>query len=170
MFSVSLVVAGTFLMIYSVVIFFAIEFIIINKQRRVRNYIILLLIFIIGFLLYNEFLLPVLLYPVVMSFSVTLIFALSIRKPRSLIEQIALKIKKDIPEEGLRYCRRVTWAWAIFMFINTIVSAYTVFLGDRYLWAVYNGVISYVLIGLFFLIEYLIRRKVIRGLSMNAPS
>ena len=46
--------------------------------------------------------------------------------------------------------------FAVFMFLNFIAASVTIFLPYK-IWAVYNGFISYLLVGGFFVIEYIIR-------------
>lgn len=58
-----------------------------------------------------------------------------------------------------RYCFFVTLAWCLFFVLNGTVSLCTVLFADEKVWALYNGLLSYVLIGVFFIVEFLIRRK-----------
>ena len=98
------------------------------------------------------------LYPVLMNSAICAIFALSLRKT-PLVTQIAQKTqKKPLTKEILKYTRNVTCAWAIFMFINAILSLITVFMSNE-IWALYNGFVSYVLIGMMMLVEYIIRKR-----------
>ena len=96
-------------------------------------------------------------YPVLMNAGVCSVFALSLRKT-PLITQFAQKINKNyLDDNELNYTRRATIAWAIFMFFNTIASLITVFLSNE-TWVLYNGFVSYILIGLMMGAEYLIRK------------
>ena len=98
------------------------------------------------------------LYPVLMNASVCAIFTLSLRKT-PIITQFAQKMRKPpLDDEKIIYTRRATKAWAIFMFINMIISLTTVFLPNE-IWVLYNGFISYVLIGIMMLSEYIIRKR-----------
>ncbi len=97
------------------------------------------------------------LYPVLMNASVCAIFALSLRKT-PLMAKFAKKIRKEhLDEKTLTYTRNATKAWAIFMLLNTLASLITVFLSNK-IWTIYNGFISYVLIGIMMLVEYIIRK------------
>ena len=97
------------------------------------------------------------LYPVLMNASVCAIFALSLRKT-PLITQFAQKMcKEPLDAKTLTYTKDATMAWAIFMLINTILSLITVFLSNE-IWTLYNGFISYILIGIMMLTEYIIRK------------
>ena len=98
------------------------------------------------------------LYPVLMNISVCAIFALSL-KTTPLVTQFAKKMRKEpLDTRTLTYTKNVTMAWAIFMFINTIISLITVFLSNE-IWVIYNGFISYILIGLMMLVEYFVRKS-----------
>lgn len=64
------------------------------------------------------------------------------------------------------YCEKVTLVWCAFFVMNGGVSAYTALhdfgngeLNDK-IWSVYNGGISYVLMGLLFVIEMIVRKQV----------
>lgn len=101
------------------------------------------------------------LYPVVMNAVMCVAFAVSLRGV-PLIQRFAARLRYDITPAAIKYMRRVTVAWAIFMGINTLVSIVTVFLSDA-VWALYNGLISYCLIGTMIGVEYLIRCLVHAG-------
>ncbi len=55
------------------------------------------------------------------------------------------------------YTRRVTQVWVGFFLGNASLAAYTAFGASLEIWALYNGLISYLLIGLLFSGEYAIR-------------
>lgn len=108
------------------------------------------------------------LYPVLMNAAVAGIFASSLfRKP--LIEIFAEKTGRVLDAAGKRYTRRATLAWTVFMAANTLISLATVFLSLR-VWTVYNGFVSYLLIGAMFAAEFLVRRRVEKNRVPAAPS
>ena len=97
------------------------------------------------------------LYPVLMNASVCTIFALSLRKT-PLITKFAQKMRKEhLDEKTLIYTKNATKAWAIFMLCTTFISLITVFLSNE-IWVIYNGFVSYVLIGIMMLAEYIVRK------------
>ena len=97
------------------------------------------------------------LYPVLMNAAVGGIFAASLfGKP--LLEIFAEKAGYALDAAGRRYARKATLAWAIFMAANTLVALATVFL-PLSVWTIYNGGVSYALIGLMFAGEYCVRRR-----------
>lgn len=76
----------------------------------------------------------------------------------TVIQKIAKLMYQNIKPIALDYMRKLTYAWAIFTFCNFIISLYTVFLTEK-IWAIYNGCISYLLVGIFFVIEFWIRKS-----------
>ena len=48
------------------------------------------------------------------------------------------------------------------MYALTGISCITVFLSTE-IWALFNGLISYILIGLMFVAEFIVRRKVLKN-------
>lgn len=101
-------------------------------------------------------------YPVAVSLSVAAVFALSLRYPPSIVERIARLSEPDLPPRGVAYTRRVTGVWVVFLVINAAISLATALWGSPGLWALWNGVLSYVAMGLLFAGEYLIRQRVRR--------
>lgn len=69
---------------------------------------------------------------------------------------MALLMEPDANEAVMSYTRKLTYVWAAFTFVNFLVSFWTVFLPEK-IWAVYNGCISYILVGCVFIIEYIVR-------------
>ena len=65
--------------------------------------------------------------------------------------------KSNLDKNQLTYTRKATVVWAIFMFFNTVISLITVFLSTK-IWVLYNGFISYILIGIMMTTEYIIRK------------
>ena len=104
------------------------------------------------------------LYPVVVSGGMLGAFAWSLRRGATpLVERFARKLEKQpLDARGVAYCRRVTWAWVIFLSAHLGVTVATLWASAE-VWALYNGAIAYGLMGLMFAGEWLIRRRVRRG-------
>lgn len=107
------------------------------------------------------------LYPALVSFGMLVIFASSLFWPPPIIERFARLMDKNFPEEAVPYTRKVTIAWCVFFVLNGSVAVATTFYASQEVWAAYNGLISYILIGLMFAVEYLIRRVVMRKVEMK---
>jgi uncharacterized membrane protein len=109
-----------------------------------------------------------LLYPVIMSLVMLTTFALSLYKGPSVIESFAAlqneqtaKRKKQVAEpltkEVSAYCKNVTRVWCVFFAINAFIAGYTVWQGDLAMWTLYNGLVSYLLMGILFAAELVVR-------------
>ncbi|MBR5194583.1 MAG: hypothetical protein IKW48_00420 [Akkermansia sp.] len=72
---------------------------------------------------------------------------------------------EPLPDSAISYCRKVTWVWVGFFCFNITVSALTALMGNWEIWTLYNGCISYILIGLLLAGEWLVRRYVQRKQS-----
>lgn len=105
------------------------------------------------------------LYPTLVSYGFLALFSFSLTGEKSAVEKIAsLSVKKEeITDSFKLYCRRVTIAWCIFMFLNGTAALCLAFLAEREIWMIYTGFISYILMGLMFAGEYLIRIHVRKG-------
>ena len=95
-------------------------------------------------------------YPPSINFCLFVIFFSSIFQEKTVIQKIALSMEPDAKPWVLNYTRKLTYIWSIFIFLNFLVSVATIFMSKE-IWALYNGVISYILVGLLFGIEYIIR-------------
>lgn len=113
-------------------------------------------------------------YPVLVNLSLLAFFGFTLWKKPSFVFRMANlgdKTIKTSPSRNYveRYCDRVTFAWCIFFVANACVSATTVFVGSDRLWSLYNGLISYILIGVFFAVEFLIRKIMQSKLQSYVP-
>ena len=105
------------------------------------------------------------LYSVAISATLLVVFGSTLFLPPNIIFRFACLQDKTIrgsaAESSIeRYCRKVTLAWCIFFICNGSVSAFTAFFCSDTVWSVYNGGISYALMGCMFAVEFLIRRRV----------
>lgn len=100
------------------------------------------------------------LYPVFMNLGVCAMFAVSL-KNKPLAQLVAEKQHIAMTEKSKNYARKVTMVWVVFMGLNTIISFMTVFMSD-WIWTLYNGLISYCLIGIVMAVEYITRLRIFR--------
>ena len=114
--------------------------------------------FIGGFMMISGYTMSVLWYPVMMNSLIAFIFAISLRS-KPLISVFAERMGYILDTKGHVYVRRATIAWAIFMSGLSFFSLLSVF-GPLWVWTVFNGCVSYILIGFMLAGEYLIRRRV----------
>jgi uncharacterized membrane protein len=100
------------------------------------------------------------LYPVFMSATMFVAFAATLMRPPSMIERFARLLEPDLDERGITYTRRVTMVWVVFFTFNGLVAFWTVLNGDLYWWGLYNGLVSYLLAGALFAVEFAVRQYV----------
>jgi uncharacterized membrane protein len=96
-------------------------------------------------------------YPTLVNGLMLLIFGWSLFYPPSLIERLARIQHPDLPPEGVIYTRRVTQVWCGFFIINGALALATALWASLEVWSLYNGLIAYVLMGVLFVAEYLVR-------------
>ena len=101
-------------------------------------------------------------YPVAVNLALLASFGWSLRRPPTVIERMARLQEPDLPAYAVAYTRRVTQAWCLFFLLNAAVSSATALWATEAVWALYNGVIAYGLMGLMFAAEWLIRGRVRR--------
>ncbi len=95
-------------------------------------------------------------YPPIVNLGLFIIFFSSIFQKQTVIQKLALSMEPDAKPWVLDYTRKLTYIWSVFMFLNFLISAATIFMSKE-IWALYNGIISYILVGLLFGVEYTIR-------------
>ncbi len=99
-------------------------------------------------------------YPFLISVLLLIIFVTSLIKPPTIIEKIARLMDKDFNDKAIPYVEKVTFVWSTFFLLNGCISAYTIYRQDLELWTLYNGLISYLIMGLIFAVEFVVRMRV----------
>jgi uncharacterized membrane protein len=99
-------------------------------------------------------------YPVLVNVIFFIVFSYSLYQPQTIIEKFARLKHQNLPENAIWYTRKVTWCWCCFFIFNGTIALITCLLNNTYWWTIYNGLISYILIGAFMGGEWLIRQKV----------
>ncbi|MBP3710792.1 MAG: AMP-binding protein [Treponema sp.] len=105
------------------------------------------------------------LYSVVISATLLIVFGSTLFFPPNIIFRLATlqdkSIRASLAQKNIeRYCHKVTIAWCVFFVCNGSVAAVTAFFCSDKTWSLYNGGISYVLMGLMFAVEFIIRKQV----------
>jgi len=108
------------------------------------------------------------LYPTIASLFLLLVFGYSLIKPSSVIERFAVRAGMEPNVGNIAYTRVVTMVWCGFFAFNAIVSAGVTLTGSMAAWALYNGLLSYLLIGLIFSAEFLYRQHYFRQQGMRS--
>ncbi|MGL6511498.1 hypothetical protein ACSZNJ_17735 [Aeromonas hydrophila] len=104
-------------------------------------------------------------YPLAVSLALLCLFGWSLTRPMSLVERLARLQDPALPPAAIGYTRRVTQVWCGFFVINGALAAFTIWHGDLALWSLYNGLISYALMGGLMGAEYLVRRRLLKRLA-----
>lgn len=99
------------------------------------------------------------LYPVAISLGFAGLFLASLNSEMTLIERMARAAGHQPSAAAPRYMVALTWAWAILLIINATISAWTALFAPLSWWTLYNGLLSYLLLGGFMLAELLYRRR-----------
>ena len=130
----------------------------IKKLFKNYSYLISIFFTVMVILIFHFTKLQVLkLYPIVVNFLIFLTFFLSLFSEETIIQKFAKIAEKGILKEPVKiYTRKLTYIWCIFLFLQFLLSIITCFMSDK-IWMIYNGCLSYVLLGCFFAIEYAIR-------------
>lgn len=97
--------------------------------------------------------------PVLINAGLFITFAGSLATDTPLIERFARMQVSDLSPEELRYCRTVTQVWSGFFVLNGGTALALALLAPLSWWALYNGLLAYVLIGLLGASEYVIRKR-----------
>lgn len=101
-------------------------------------------------------------YPVLLSLVLLAVFAASLRSGMPVIERLARLREPELPDSAVRYTRQVTRVWALFFAVNAALAAGLALWAPLSWWALYTGLIAYLLMGLLFAGEWLVRQRVRR--------
>jgi uncharacterized membrane protein len=119
-----------------------------------------LLLAVAGMVWYTQQVVGLRIYPLLVNLSMLFIFAHSFFYPPTVIERLAKISEPGLPAEGVIYTRRVTLVWIGFFIFNGTASLVTAFWASMEVWTLYNGLISYLLMGSLLGGERLIRDRV----------
>ncbi len=112
---------------------------------------------LVGVAVWTNALLPLKLYPVLVNLAFLIGFAYSLSTSQSIIERFARMREPNFPEVAVAYTRRVTQVWCVFFVFNGGIACITAIWSSPEIWMLYTGFISYLLMGLLFVVEYLFR-------------
>lgn len=97
--------------------------------------------------------------PALISFAILFGFARSLRPGHGppMIEVFARLQVGELPADELPYCRRVTYVWCYFLLANAFAALAFAAFASVAAWAIYTGLVAYVLMGALFAGEYVYR-------------
>lgn len=107
--------------------------------------------------------------PVLVNVGLLVNFAVSLRGPVSLVERFARLQEPELPPGGPAYCRKVTIVWCGFFVINGGVCAGLALWAPVAWWTLYTGLLAYVLMGMMFTGEYIVRKLTFRRFGDAVP-
>mgnify|MGYP000030846623 CR=1 FL=1 len=114
-------------------------------------------ILLAGIIVFTNDALYLKLYPVLMNALMFSVFFTSLLRPPSAVERLARIQEPELDAHGVAYTRKVTMLWCVFFLMNGAIALWTVFVGTMAQWTLYNGFISYVLIGVLMAVEFTVR-------------
>lgn len=78
----------------------------------------------------------------------------------SMVARFAALKEPVMTNAILTYCKKVTVVWCGFFVVNGSIATYTALYTSKEYWTLYNGLISYILMGLLFGVEFVVRKTV----------
>ncbi|KOC90510.1 hypothetical protein [Winslowiella iniecta] len=101
-------------------------------------------------------------YPVAVNLVMLLLFGGSLFSAMPLVERLARLREPQLPPQAVRWTRRVTQIWCLFFIFNGSVATFTCLSGNLHAWTLWNGFISYLLMGTLMASEWLLRQRRLR--------
>ena len=99
------------------------------------------------------------LYPAAVNIVLLYVFSASLVRPPSFAERMAMIEHPVLPPRAARYAHAVTKVWCIFFILNGSLALATAFWASDGIWALYNGLIAYALMGCLAGAEWLVRHR-----------
>ena len=114
------------------------------------------------------------LYSFFVNIGMLCIFFASLFSSESIIYRFATmaqpSIRQSITRDKVKgYCWKVTVIWCCFFVLNGSVSFWTAIFASEKIWAIYNGCISYILMGTLFAGEFIVRVIVQKSMEKEVP-
>ncbi len=85
-------------------------------------------------------------------------FGWSLRVGPPIVERMARLVDPDLPDFCVPYCRKVTIAWCSFLAANAVCAGLLALFGPFEWWALYTGLVAYLLLGALFVGEFILRK------------
>lgn len=101
-------------------------------------------------------------YPVAINILMLALFGSSLFAKQTLIERLARLQQPDLPKSGVRYTRKVTQIWCIFFVFNGTITTILILIKQYHWWAIYTGIIAYILMGTLLAGEWLYRTFILK--------
>jgi uncharacterized membrane protein len=103
---------------------------------------------------------PLKLYPALVNLVMLGLFSMSLWRGPTVVERLARLRDPELPPAAVAYTRRVTQVWCGFFVVNGLVAVATALWASTAVWTLYNGLLSYAVMGALMGGEWLVRRRV----------
>lgn len=146
-----------------------------DRANIVKNFALVALMFVCGAIaFFADNILFLKFYPVLVSLSLLAFFSFTLWKKPSFVFRLACLGDKSIRTSPScrfveRYCDRVTLVWCVFFVVNATIALGTALVGSDRIWSLYNGLISYILIGILFAVEFMVRKMMQKKMQSYIP-
>ncbi|MFH1806776.1 MAG: hypothetical protein ABID63_17995 [Pseudomonadota bacterium] len=97
-------------------------------------------------------------YPVIVSLTMATVFTITLFSKTPMIERLARIKIPDLDDYAIAYTRTLTKVWIGFFMINAMIAGWTASCSNMEIWTLYNGLVSYILMGVLFVGEWPVRR------------
>ena len=109
------------------------------------------------------------LIPVGINLAMLYFFGKTLVRGPPLVEHFARLDFPDFKPGIAEYCRHVTIVWVMFFAINAVVSSALALWAPNEIWAFYNSVIFFLMMGLLFVAEYIFRHFRLTYIDIPPP-
>jgi uncharacterized membrane protein len=97
--------------------------------------------------------------PVTINLALCWFFARTLRRNHEpLVSRFARIERGHLPSDLARYTRNLTAAWAVFFVLMAAISVILAVTGPVAVWSLFSNIVNYLLVVLFFIVEYIYRR------------
>ncbi len=97
-------------------------------------------------------------YPVIVSLTMGAVFTVTLFTDRPMVERLARLKMPDLDDYSIAYTRKLTKVWIGFFAVNAMIATWTALYASMEIWTLYNGFLSYLLIGILFIGDWPVRR------------
>lgn len=101
-------------------------------------------------------------YPTCVNLGLLSAFGATLIYPPTMVQRFAMSAGMVVNRRSIAYTRAVTVLWCVFFALNAVVSGIITIEGSMRTWTIYNGFLSYLIVGIIFSAEYLFRQFYMR--------
>ena len=95
--------------------------------------------------------------PALVNLGLLFAFGRTLQSGPSMIERFARLQEDELSAEQIAHCRAFTIVWCAFFIVNIAVCLVLAIRGELPAWTLYTGLVSYLLMGGLFLVEWVVR-------------